>query len=159
MAQLDQNFRLRIAAHIKAIGDAPEFFEAWRAEEIVELLSSMPMEGSRFKFLATRGGRNAEGVAAGFGNVKITDEERRHEWNFGDCSFRCGAYVVSKKGVRDFEIRHVGDVNPEMEEGELLRLCHENNRWEAQLNVPRTIAFGPIILVFGGRFELWKTGI
>ena len=45
-----------------------------------------------------------------------------------------------------------------MEAGELMRLCYENGRWEAQLNAPRTFALGPIVLVFGGKFELWKVG-
>lgn len=159
MPDLDQNFRLRVAAHIKAIGDAPDGFEAWRADEIAEMLAPMPVEGSRFKFLASRSGTSSEGVAAGVGNVKVSDDEKRTEWNAGDRSFRCGAYVVAKKGDRDFEIRHVGDVNPEMEAGELLRLCYENGRWEAQLNAPRTFALGPLVLVLGGKFELWKTGV
>ena len=30
MGEMDQSFRLRVAAHIKAIGDAPNGFEAWR---------------------------------------------------------------------------------------------------------------------------------
>ncbi len=159
MPDLDQNFRLRVAAHIKAIGDAPDGFEAWRADEIAEMLVLMPVEGSCFKFLASRSGTSSEGVAAGVGNVKVADDEKRTEWNAGDRSFRCGAYVVAKKGDRDFEIRHVGDVNPEMEAGELLRLCYENGRWEAQLNAPRTFALGPLVLVLGGKFELWKTGV
>ncbi len=159
MANLDQSFRLRVAAHIKAIGDTPDGFEAWRADEIAEMLALMPAEGSRFKFLASRGSASSEGVAAGVGNVKISEDEKRTEWNAGDRSFRCGAYVVAKKGDRDFEIRHVGDVNPEMEAGELLRLCFENGRWEAQLNMPRIFALGPLVLVFGGKFELWKTGV
>ncbi len=159
MPDLDQNFRLRVAAHIKAIGDAPDGFEAWRADEIAEMLAPMPVEGSRFKFLASRSGTSSEGVAAGVGNVKVADDEKRTEWNAGDRSFRCGAYVVSKKSDRDFEIRHVGDVNPEMEAGELLRLCYENGRWEAHLNAPRTFALGPLVLVLGGKFELWKTGV
>lgn len=159
MPDLDQNFRLRVAAHIKAIGDAPEGFEAWRADEIAEMLAPMPVEGSRFKFLASRSGTSSEGVAAGVGNVKVADDEKWTEWNAGDRSFRCGAYVVAKKRDRDFEIRHVGDVNPEMEAGELLRLCYENGRWEAQLNAPRTFALGPLVLVLGGKFELWKTGL
>ena len=158
MPDLDQNFRLRVAAHIKAIGDAPDGFEAWRADEIAEMLASMPVEGSCFKLLASRGGTSSEGVAAGVGNVKVADDEKRTEWTAGDRSCRCGAYVVAKKGDRDFEIRHVGDVNPEMEAGELMRLCYENGRWEAQLNAPRTFALGPIVLVFGGKFELWKVG-
>ena len=45
MPDLDQNFRLRVAAHIKAIGDAPDGFEAWRADEIAEMLAPMPVEG------------------------------------------------------------------------------------------------------------------
>ena len=159
MPDLDQNFRLRVAAHIKAIGDAPGGFEAWRADEIAEMLAPMPVEGSCFKFLASRSGTSSEGVAAGVGNVKVADDEKRTEWNAGDRSFRCGAYVVAKKGDRDFEIRHVGDVNPEMEAGELLRLCYENGRWEAQLNAPRTFSLGPLVLVLGGKFELWKTGV
>ena len=159
MPDLDQNFRLRVAAHIKAIGDAPDGFEAWRADEIAEMLAPMPVEGSCFKFLASRSGTSSEGVAAGVGNVKVADDEKRTEWNAGDRSFRCGAYVVAKKGDRDFVIRHVGDVNPEMEAGELLRLCYENGRWEAQLNAPRTFALGPLVLVLGGKFELWKTGV
>ena len=159
MPDLDQNFRLRVAAHIKAIGDAPDGFEAWRADEIAEMLAQMPVEGSCFKFLASRSGTSSEGVAAGVGNVKVADDEKRTEWNAGDRSFRCGAYVVAKKGDRDFEIRHVGDVNPEMEAGELLRLCYENGRWEAQLNAPRIFALGPLGLVLGGKFELWKTGV
>ena len=159
MPDLDQNFRLRVAAHIKAIGDAPEGFEAWRADEIAEMLAPMPVEGSRFKFLASRSGTSSEGVAAGVGNVKVADDEKWTEWNAGDRSFRCGAYVVAKKSNCDFEIRHVGDVNPEMEAGELLRLCYENGRWEAQLNAPRTFVLGPLVLVLGGRFELWKTGV
>ncbi len=159
MPDLDQNFRLRVAAHIKAIGDAPDGFEAWRADEIAEMLVLMPVEGSCFKFLASRSGTSSEGVAAGVGNVKVADDEKRTEWNAGDRSFRCGAYVVAKKGDRDFEIRHVGDVNPEMEAGELLRLCYENGRWEAQLNAPLTFALGPLVLVLGGKFELWKTGV
>lgn len=158
MVEIDQNFRLRVAAHIKSIGDAPDQFEAWRADEIAELLAPMPVEGSRFKFLASRTGSSSEGVAAGVGNVQISDEEKKHEWSTGDRSFRCGAYVVSKKSDRDFEIRHVGDVEPEMEAGELMRLCFENGRWEAQLNAPRTFSLGPLMLVLGGRFELWKTG-
>ena len=158
MPDLDHYFRLRVAAHIKAIGDAPYGFEAWRADEIAEMLAPMPVEGSCFKFLASRSGTSSEGVAAGVGNVKVADDEKRTEWNAGDRSFRCGAYVVAKKGDRDFEIRHVGDVNPEMEAGELLRLCYENGRWEAQLNAPRTFALGPLVLVLGGKFELWKTG-
>ena len=89
----------------------------------------------------------------------LSEEEKKHEWSSGDRSFRCGAYVVAKKGDRDFEIRHVGDVNPEMEAGELMRLCYENGRWEAQLNAPRTFALGPIVLVFEGKFELWKVGL
>ena len=159
MPDLDQNFRLRVAAHIKAIGDALDGFEAWRADEIAERLAPMPVEGSRFKFLASRSGTSSEGVAAGVGNVKVTDNEKRTEWNAGDRSFRCGAYVGAKKSGCDFEIRHVGDVNPEMEAGELLRLCYENGRWEAQLNAPRTFALGPLVLVLGGKFELWKTGV
>ena len=158
MPDLDQNFRLRVATHIKTIGDAPDGFEAWRADEIAEMLAPMPVEGSCFKFLASRSGTSSEGVAAGVGNVKVADDEKRTEWTAGDRSFRCGAYVVAKKGDRDFEIRHVGDVNPEMEAGELLRLCYENGRWEAQLNAPRTFALGPLVLVLGGKFELWKTG-
>ncbi|PPR60947.1 MAG: hypothetical protein CFH10_01331 [Alphaproteobacteria bacterium MarineAlpha4_Bin2] len=158
MANLDQSFRLRVAAHIKAIGDTPDGFEAWRADEIAEMLALMPAEGSRFKFLASRSSASSEGVAAGVGNVKVSEDEKRTEWNAGDRSFRCGAYVVAKKGDRDFEVRHVGDVNPEMEAGELLRLCFENGRWEAQLNVPRIFALGPFVLVIGGKFELWKTG-
>ena len=159
MPDLDQNFRLRVAAHIKAIGDAPDGFEAWRADEIAEMLVLMPVEGSCLKFLASRSGTSSEGVAAAVGNVKVADDEKRTEWNAGDRSFRCGAYVVAKKGDRDFEIRHVGDVNPEMEAGELLRLCYENGRWEAQLNAPRTFTLGPLVLVLGGKFELWKTGV
>ena len=159
MPDLDQNFRLRVAAHIKAIGDAPDGFEAWRADEIAEMLAPMPVEGSCFKFLASRSGTSSEGVAAGVGNVEVADYEKRTEWNAGDRSFRCGAYVVAKKGDRDFEIRHVGDVNPEMEAGELLRLCYENGRWEAQLNAARTFALGPLVLVLGGKFKLWKTGV
>ena len=159
MPDLDQNLRLRVAAHIKAIGDAPDGFEAWRADEIAEILVLMPVEGLCFKFLASRSGTSSEGVAAGVGNVKVADDEKRTEWNAGYRSFRCGAYVVAKKGDRDFEIRHVGDVNPEMEAGELLRLCYENGRWEAQLNAPRTFALGPLVLVLGGKFELWKTGV
>ncbi len=159
MPDLDQNFRLRVAAHIKAIGDAPDGFEAWRADEIAEILAPMPVEGSRFKFLASRSGTSSEGVASGVGNVKVADNEKRTEWNAGDRSFRCGAYVVAKKSNCDFEIRHVGDVNPEMEAGELLRLCYENDRWEAQLNAPRTFVLGPLVLVLGGKFELWKTGV
>ena len=158
MSNLDQSFRLRVAAHIKSIGDSSNQFEAWRAEEIAEYLKAMPVERSYFKFLASRHGASSEGVAAGVGNVKIDDDQNQIEWKAGDRSFRCGAYVVNKKGDRDFEIRHVGDVQPEMEAGELLRLCFENGRWEAQLNVPRVFAFGPLILVLGGRFELWKTG-
>lgn len=158
MVNADQTFRLRVASHIKAIGDAPNEFEAWRAEEIAELLAPMPVEGSRFKFLASRTGSSSEGVAAGVGNVDLPEEEKRHEWSTGDKSFRCGAYVVAKKGDRDFEIRHVGDVEPEMEAGELLRLCYEGGHWQAQLNAPRTFALGPLVLVLGGRFELWKTG-
>jgi hypothetical protein len=158
MVKINQNFRLRVAAHIKSIGDAPDQFDSWRADEIAELLSAMPVEGARFKFLASRIGSSSEGVAAGVGNVQIDDEEARHEWSTGDQSFRCGAYVVSKKGDRDFEIRHVGDVEPEMEAGELMRLCLGNGRWEAQLNAPRTFSLGPLTLVLGGRFELWKTG-
>ena len=158
MAEIDQSFRLRVAAHIKAIGDTPSGFDAWRADEIAELLAPMPVEGSRFKFLASHSGNSSDGVAAGVGNVSFQEEEKKHEWNSGDRSFRCGAYVVAKKGERDFEIRHVGDVNPEMEAGELMRLCYENGRWEAQLNAPRTFALGPIVLVFGGKFKLWKIG-
>ena len=158
MAEIDQSFRLRVAAHIKAIGDTPSGFDAWRADEIAELLAPMPVEGSRFKFLASHSGTSSDSVAAGVGNVSFQEEEKKHEWSSGDRSFRCGAYVVAKKGDRDFEIRHVGDVNPEMEAGELMRLCYENGRWEAQLNAPRTFALGPIVLVFGGKFELWKIG-
>ena len=138
MAEIDQSFRLRVAAHIKAIGDTPIGFDAWRADEIAELLAPMPVEGSRFKFLASHSGTSSDGVAAGVGNVSFQEEEKKHEWSSGDRSFRCGAYVVAKKGDRDFEIRHVGDVNPEMEAGELMRLCYENGRWEAHLNAPRT---------------------
>ncbi len=159
MPNLDQSFRLRVAAHIKEIGEASDTFESWRADEIAKLLTSMPVEGSRFRFLTSRNGASSEGVAAGIGNVKLTDDEKRTEWNAGDRSFRCGAYVVAKKGERDFEIRHVGDVNPEMEAGELLRLCYENGRWEAQLNAPRTFTLGPLVFVLGGKFELWKTGV
>ena len=36
MGEIDQNFRLRVAAHIKAIGDAPDHFEAWRADEVTD---------------------------------------------------------------------------------------------------------------------------
>ena len=39
-----------------------------------------------------------------------------------------------------------------------MRLCYENGRWETQLNALRTFALGPIVLVFGGKFELWKVG-
>ena len=159
MVNADQTFRLRVAAHIKAIGDAEGPFEAWRAEEIAVLLADMPVEGSRFKFLASHGGASSEGVAAGVGNVKMDEGEKRHEWNAGDRSFRCGAYVVAKKGERVFEIRHVGDVNPEMEAGELMRLCYIQGRWEAQLNAPRTFALGPLVLVIGGKFEPWKVGV
>ena len=158
MGEMDQSFRLRVAAHIKAIGDAPNVFEAWRADEIAKLLAAMPVEGSRFKFLSSRGGTSSDGVAAGVGNISFQEEEIKHEWSKGDCSFRCGAYVVAKKDERDFEIRHVGDVNPEIESGELMCLCYVNSRWEAQLNVPRTFSFGPIVIVLGGKFELWKIG-
>ena len=65
--------RLRVAAHIKAIGDAPDGFEAWRADEIAEMLAPMPVEGSCFKFLASRSGTSSEGVAAGVGNVKVAN--------------------------------------------------------------------------------------
>jgi hypothetical protein len=157
MVKIDQNFRLRVAAHIKSIGDASDQFEAWRADEIASFLLRMPVEGARFRFMASRTGSSSEGMAAGVGNVQMAEEEK-HEWSTGDRSFRCGAYVVSKKGDRDFEIRHVGDVEPEMEAGELMRLCFEKGRWEAQLNAPRTFSLGPLMLVLGGRFELWKTG-
>ena len=79
MTVIDQNYRLRVAAHIKAIGDAPDGFEAWRADEIAEMLAPMPVEGSRFKFLASRSGSSSEGVAAGVGNVQMAEDEQKHE--------------------------------------------------------------------------------
>ena len=88
MPDLDQNFRLRVAAHIKAIGDAPDGFEAWRADEIAEMLAPMPVEGSRFKFLASRSKLQARRRCGRVvGNVKVADNEIRHvgtEWNAGE---------------------------------------------------------------------------
>ena len=77
MGEMDQSFRLRVAAHIKAIGDAPNGFEAWRANEVAELLAAMPVEGSRFKFLSSRSGTSSDGVAAGVGNVSFQEEEKK----------------------------------------------------------------------------------
>lgn len=98
-------------------------------------------------------------MAAGVGNVKFEDGEKKFEWSAGERSFRCGVYVISKEADRDFEIRHVGDVEPDVETGKLLRLCFKNGRWEALINAPRTFSLGPLVVVIGDRFELWKTGI
>lgn len=159
MSSPDQNTRLRVAAHIKAIADSDKTFNSSLAEEISALLTPMPIQNSRFSFRSSSPGRGAQGLAEGGQTIRMPGDEKKTSWSIGEKSFRCGAYVIAKHNDREFEIRHVMDIDAEMEEGELMLLRFNMTRWEALLNVPRAFTIGPLTLILGHSFRPWKTGV
>ncbi|MFC3227211.1 hypothetical protein ACFOGJ_08225 [Marinibaculum pumilum] len=156
---MDQANRLVVAAHIKAIADSADTFDAARADAIDRLLQNLEAPKVVLKLGAVTESESQEGHAAGVGDVEIPGERRRRSLSVGERELRCGAYVVTRCGPQAYEIRHVMEVDAESEAGELMQLARLNGRWEARLNQPRRLVLGFLVVQFGNRFVPWKIGI
>ncbi|MEM8811055.1 MAG: hypothetical protein AAGF59_00455 [Pseudomonadota bacterium] len=154
----DQTLRLRAATLIKSIADSGDTFDNALADELVRLLEPMPLRKSGFKVALFKSGSSVEGEAAGVGNTTLKEEDVHKSWSVGERSFRCGAYVVEKQDHDDFEIRHVGEVQADMNPGEQLRLAREGGAWTAYLNEPKMISFLFVHIIYGRTWVVWKQG-
>ena len=166
---MDQATRLVVAAHIKAIADSGDTFDASHAEEIDRLLQDLVAPRAVLQLKSVTQGRSQKGHAAGVGDVELPGERRSRSVSFGERELRCGAYVVTRSGPAAFEIRHVMEVGAASEAGELMELARHDGpgpgstgaggRWEARLNRPRQFVLGFLVIQFGNRFEPWKIGV
>lgn len=160
MEQITQDMRLMAAARIKAIGDSGnDCFNADDAQTLDNLLHSMPRQRASFSMKGMFQGPSTKANAAGVGNVNIAGQEKKFSLAVGEAEFRCGAYIVTREGDHCYDIRHVGDVDACMREGESLRLKYEAGNWNAYLNRPRRLRIWPFLITIGGRYDFWKRGM